>query len=188
MRTNRRNLLYASIALLPTICLFQILIELFPYTGLGRIVALPLVFILNATLIISVIHLIRKLSPLCCALILVPTILLSIWNTILFYPQEFSPSIPKQIKYSISAIQHYDDLTLADWEGYTYSPSRSGESERYVVALYKYKHRVPLDGTAYFYNDIDYHKDQPIRSLNGIPSELEPHHQFIWWLLKTYEK
>jgi hypothetical protein len=61
-------------------------------------------------------------------------------------------------------------------------------NRRNLAALYKYKHRVPLDGTAYFYNDTDYHKDHPIRSLKGIPSELEPHHQFIWWLLKTYEK
>ncbi|WP_237714622.1 hypothetical protein [Paenibacillus polymyxa] len=88
------------------------------------------------------------------------------WNTILFYPQEFSPSIPKQIKYSVAAILHYDDVTPADWEGYTYRPSRTGESEKYVVALYKYKRQVPLDGTTYFYNDTDYHKDHPIRSLN----------------------
>lgn len=149
---------------------------------------MPLVFILNAALMISVIHLIRKLRPLWCALILIPTILLSIWNTILFYPQEFSPSIPKQIKYSVTAILHYDDLTPADWEEYTYRPRRTGESEKYIVALYKYKGQVPLDGTTYFYNDTDYHKDHPIRSLSDIPSELEPHHQFIWWLLQTFEK
>ncbi|WP_342426611.1 hypothetical protein [Paenibacillus sp. FSL L8-0158] len=53
-------------------------------------------------------------------------------------------------------------------------------NRRNLAALYKYKQQVPLDGTAYFYNDTDYHKDHPIRSLNGIPSELEPHHQFIW--------
>ncbi|WP_256873628.1 hypothetical protein [Paenibacillus kribbensis] len=188
MRTNRRNLIYALIALLPTLFMFHILITLFPYTGLGRILVLPLVFILNAVLIISVIYLIRKLGPLCYTLVLLPFILLSIWNTIYFYPQEFSPSIPKQISYSISAINHYDDLTMVDWERYTFTANGNGDSERYAAALYKYKHRVPLDGSLYFYNDTDFHKDSPIKNLNGIPPELYPHHQFIWWLLKTLNK
>ncbi|QDY86390.1 hypothetical protein FQU75_08290 [Paenibacillus polymyxa] len=149
---------------------------------------MPLTFILNAALMISVIHLIRKLRTLWCVFILVPTILLSMWNTILFYPQEFSPSIPKQIQYSVTAISHYDDLTPADWEEYTYRPSQTGESEKYVVALYKYKRQVPLDGTTYFYNDTDYYGEHPISSLSEIPSELKPHHQFMWWLLQTFEK
>jgi hypothetical protein len=183
-----------GIALLPTLILFFILIQLFPYTGLERIVALPLIFCLNATIIFVAITLLKNSNNLHYKLVLGVIVLLTIIITVALYPQPGGPSVFKQIANSISAINQYDQITIQGLNlplEKTYS-SHNGDPERYVVSLYKYRKDIPLDGSYHIYreNELDelkYWKDTSITNTDEIPNKLEGHHKVIWWYLKTFK-
>jgi len=104
-------------------------------------------------------------------------------NTVTFYLQEFSPSVPKQVWYSVTAIKNYDNSTLSDMD--LQKNEKEGAPERYVVALYKYRKQIPLDGSFHIYGDSDY---PTIRNINDIPQNLYPHHKLIWWYLEKFRK
>ena len=84
-------------ALLPSVLLVVLLLNYFPYTGLGRIIALPMIFILNTSLITIGLVFTRWLSRFFVSgmwlLIIVSTLVI----TLFMYPQEFSPNIPTQL-------------------------------------------------------------------------------------------
>jgi hypothetical protein len=169
------------LALLPTIFMFYILIELFPYTGLGRIIALPFIFILNFVIIILGIILTNKLTSGHKIWVWFVIVLLTVTNTVTFYPQEFRPSVPKQVWYSVTAIKNYDNSTLSDID--LQKNGKEGAFEQYVVALYKYRQKIPLDGSFHIYGN-DY--SPPIRNIDEIPQNLYPHHKLIWWYLEKF--
>lgn len=83
------------IALLPTLILLFILIQLFPYTGLERIVALPLIFCLNAFIFFAAITILRDSNSLLYKLVLGVIVLLITFITVALYPQPGGPSVFK---------------------------------------------------------------------------------------------
>jgi hypothetical protein len=177
----------------PTLITFFFSIKLFPYTGLGRIVALPTIFMVNSLIIIAALKWTRNLKFSTSSLVWLAVSILTIIIAIAFYPQEGSPHVVKQVGYSISAIKNYDSIQLSDLE-ILISPkdNQKGIDEKYVVALYKYRNQIPLDGSFHIYREnkrnITSYKDTSIKAINEIPKKLEGHHKLIWWYLERTRK
>jgi len=81
-------------AILPSIILITLLITFFPYTGLGRIVYLPFIFLLNSAIIVISLLGTRQLNR--CGFIS-GGVMLTLLFTIVLYPQEYNPHVLKQI-------------------------------------------------------------------------------------------
>ncbi|MBP1993049.1 hypothetical protein [Paenibacillus eucommiae] len=189
MSTFIRSLMKVLIGLIPTLFMFYILIELFPYTGLGRIVALPSIFILNTIIIVLGVYITHRLNRkrLSYTLAWFTILLLTVLNTIVLYPQEFSPSVSKQVWYSISAIKNFDDSPIKDMK-LPISHTNEGANEKYIVALYKYRLQIPLDGSYFIYREYKSDmssNDTAIKTIEDIPTKLKGHHKLIWWFLET---
>lgn len=191
-----KNIYKFVIALLPTVLTTYILRELFPYTGLARVFDLPFIFALNSSIIFLGIIVTPKFNRFFTILTWIGITFLTVVIAVESWSQEFLPPVADQIRYSISAIQNYDntainDLKLPLSKGYDYDNETNyieGAPERYVVALYKYRHQIPLDGSYYVYFDSDVEPNTPVRSIDEIPSKLEGHHKVIWWLLNILRK
>ncbi|MEC0249294.1 hypothetical protein P4H65_26290 [Paenibacillus chitinolyticus] len=83
------------LALAPSMLLITGLIEFFPYTGLGRIVYLPFIYVLNSTVI--VIGFLKKTRYVNRAVSVTVAILITLFLSILLYPQEFNPPVMEQL-------------------------------------------------------------------------------------------
>ena len=114
-------------------------------------------------------------------------VLLTVIIPLFLWEEENAPNAFKQIEYSISAINSFDHITRNDLDlplsmGYDYDlfsdSTIEGAPERYVVALYKYRHQIPLDGSYYIYKEDDT-EDTSIKSIDEIPSKLAEHHKMI---------
>ncbi|KRE61922.1 hypothetical protein ASL11_23740 [Paenibacillus sp. Soil750] len=91
------SLLKILVALLPSLTLIFFLHYYFPNTGLGRIMALPLIFVINTTLITIGIAIAHRLNqPLITAMLML-ILLSTLIITILIYPQEYGPSVIIQL-------------------------------------------------------------------------------------------
>ncbi|TCZ79384.1 hypothetical protein E0485_05850 [Paenibacillus albiflavus] len=178
------------LSILPTLLMFYILIELFPYTGLGRIVALPMIFVINTVIIACGLAISKKIKKQYRIVIWTGIIILTISISILSYPQESGPHIVTQTKHAVIAIENYENITKDDLEIIENSSTKKlvNPDERYVVALYKYKHELPLDGTYKMYQrEPVYFYDSHIRKIDDIPAKLIGYHKVIWWYLKTFK-
>lgn len=76
------------------------------------------------------------------------------------YPQEFRPNAFKQISYSFSAIRQFETIPISDLDlpfsvnnFSRYDCTIKNSEERYIVALYKYRKTIPLDGSFHFYRE-----------------------------------
>lgn len=168
--------------MLPSILVQYILIKLFPYTGLARIVTIPVTIIINSLLIVVCIVVCRKYRY--GILSVAVTLALSIWITIALYPQESDPSVYTQSIVAINAISDFDQITLEDLEvnGHKNNP-------RYVVALYKFKDQLLLKGTYQLYQEENvYFYNYSINNLEEIPSKLIGYHKVMWWYLGISNK
>ncbi|MDO3413412.1 hypothetical protein QWJ34_26925 [Saccharibacillus sp. CPCC 101409] len=90
-------LLEFIIALTPSTVLLLILFQVFPYTGLGRIITTPVTYALNVGVIslgLLAMHLLhyRYLTAIWVIVIIV-TLVITVWK----YPQEFKPHIVQQV-------------------------------------------------------------------------------------------
>lgn len=85
------------LAILPTIITFFILIKFFPYTGLGRIVALPTIFIANSVLIFLGFKWTRNVNLATNMMVWIGIIILTLVIATVFYPQESAPNVIIQI-------------------------------------------------------------------------------------------
>jgi len=85
------------LAIAPSILVISLLIVFFPYTGLGRIIYLPFIFLLNSAIISISLILARSLKctirPVAWTIIILLTLVL----TIVFYPQESGTHVIKEI-------------------------------------------------------------------------------------------
>ena len=86
-------MLKAVAALSPSIILLLILIDQFPHTGLGRIVALPIIIIMNLLLIVLGLFVIGRLSLRYRVVLWVFIIVVTLCFALLMYPQEYGPSV-----------------------------------------------------------------------------------------------
>ncbi|UKS29636.1 hypothetical protein LOZ80_12145 [Paenibacillus sp. HWE-109] len=86
------------LAMIPSIATMFLLVEFFPYTGLGRIVSIPVTLFLNITFFILLLNFTRNLkSRAFKCLFWIAAILLSILLAVVVYPQEYLPSVLSQL-------------------------------------------------------------------------------------------
>jgi hypothetical protein len=91
------NLLKVLATLIPSLILVFFLVKYFPNTGLGRIIALPFIFVVNTALITIGIKFVHRLNYLRAAGIWMLVIILTLALTVLIYPQEYGPSVIIQL-------------------------------------------------------------------------------------------
>lgn len=163
--------------------MFFLLIKLFPYTGLGRITALPVIFILNSIIILFGLLLSQRVAKGARFKRWSITLILTILTTIAFYPQEFNPHIGIQSTNAVMAIKDYDQITIEEL-----NVKGNVNNPRYVVALYKFKDQIPLDGTYKVYQrESSYFYNSEIRSIDEIGAKLIGYHKVMWWYLKIFK-
>lgn len=177
MNKKWRDITIFLILLLPSIVLQYILIKLFPYTGLERIVTIPATIALNLTFIAVYFIISTKYGHR--ILNITVTLLLSIVMTIVLYPQDSDPPVYVQSTLAINAISDFDAITLEDLEINT-----DVNNPRYVVALYKFKDQLLSKGTYQLYQRENvYFYNYSIHKLEEIPSKLIGYHKVMWWYL-----
>lgn len=178
MKEKWKRLLILIVITLPSVFLQVVLINLFPYTGLERIITIPLTVVVNLMITIICILLIkRKKSGKC--LTITFALSLTIVVTVGLYSQEFNPPILVQSINAVGAIQDYNQIHRSDLEsnGHLNDP-------RYVVALYKYKDDLLDEGIYQLYQRENvYFYSYSINELDEIPSKLIGYHKVMWWYL-----
>ncbi|WP_342548600.1 hypothetical protein NST69_04335 [Paenibacillus sp. FSL P2-0089] len=88
-----------SLAMIPSILAIFLLIEYFPYTGLGRILSIPSTLFFNTTIFLISLLITRKIkSKVIKSFYWITVILISVLVAIIMHPQEYSPSVLSQIK------------------------------------------------------------------------------------------
>ncbi|WP_315795040.1 hypothetical protein [Paenibacillus sp. BIC5C1] len=174
--------------LVPTVLLLYLLVQLFPYTSLMRLIMFPLIMAINAGIIFFAAQKTEKKvsSPQKGtsrnALIIVLTLLV----TIVLYPQASDRHIVVQIKDGIHAVRHYEDITTQDLKLYKDQSGKiiGDSNERYVVALYKFRQDIPMDGSFHIYERAGNRTFDPvINNVEQIPEKLMGFHKLIWWVL-----
>ncbi|MBY0088183.1 hypothetical protein [Brevibacillus brevis] len=87
------------LAMIPSIVTILLLIEYFPYTGLGRIVSIPITLILNIAILLFSLLLTQKLkSRGSKSFIWIAAITISVLIAVLMHPQEYLPSVLTQLR------------------------------------------------------------------------------------------
>lgn len=162
------------------------MIKYFPYTGLGRIVALPFIFILNTCILVSMILVIEKFNIKYKKYVWIVTIIITVAITIGLHPQEYSGNVYKQLWGISEAVLKYEDYSVDDLDRPIYN--QSSDDDGYVVALYKFRYQIPLDGTYHVYREYERNQrsyyDTSIKDIHNIPEKLRGRHKLIWTLLQ----
>lgn len=176
----------------PSLLLLFLLIELFPHTGLGRIIAVPGIMGINLTIILCALVWLRSKRRSRRIMVWTAVVLLTIMIAVGMYPQEHDPHVVAQIGKSISIVREYEEISEADLDlGRLLRAGldSSAAELRYVVALYKYQHTLPLDGTYHLYQrESTYFIDTSIRSIDEIPEKLVGYHKVVWRYLDLFRQ
>ncbi|NQX62725.1 hypothetical protein [Paenibacillus qinlingensis] len=94
----KKSMFIFFIAMIPSIATMFLLVEFFPYTGLGRIVSIPATLFLNITFFILFLHFTRNLiSVRFKCLFWIAAILFSVLLAVVLHPQEYLPSVLRQL-------------------------------------------------------------------------------------------
>jgi len=168
------------VLMLPSVLLLFVLIKLFPYTGLGRIISIPATVLINSLFIIICMTL-NKIKYGKKILNITVVLILTLSLTVGLYPQEFNPPIFVQSIKAVNAIQDLDQITREDLK-------TNGELDnpRYVVALYKFKDELLSEGVYQLYQRENvYFYNYSINELEEIPSKLIGYHKVMWWYLNN---
>lgn len=197
----QKRLLAGSAILILNFFIINGLSLLFPYTGLRAIVVYPVIIVLNSVLIFGTILLTKNINGVLFGLILSFVTVTMVILTISLHPQEFRPNAFKQIAHSISAIKNFENSPLTDLDlPFTvqdfsrYDCDMKDSEERYIVALYKYRNTIPLDGSFKVYREektgaISYDYDLSVKKIDDIPRKLKTgQDKLIWWILERLEK
>ncbi|MGN7411689.1 hypothetical protein [Paenibacillus sp. SAF-068] len=174
------------ILLIPTILLLCVLFQLFPYTGIMVIVVFPIIVLMNAALIYTILKKADNNNARITKRRYVLTLSLTICLVIALFPQSSGTHIVVQATDGFKAIRHLDDITVDDLKlkkdksGYVIGDS----SERYVAALYKFRHEIPMDGSFHIY-EIDGNPkfDPVITEVGQIREKLSGFHKVMWWVM-----
>lgn len=81
----------------PSMLVIALLIDRFPYTGLGRIAYLPAILFTNTALIVTTLFVTRKLNLFIKGLLWIACILLTLWLAVAWFPQEYNPPVIEQL-------------------------------------------------------------------------------------------
>ncbi len=140
-----------------SIILQMLFVYLFPYTGLGRIISIPMS--IGLSIVVSIIYFFsiytiesEKKYPI---LISIPVLILVIFLNAQLFPQDNGAPITVKLRSYISAYQDYesikyDDIYLTN-DRDNYVLSRDIEA-RYIAALQKFESEIPRDGSFSLYN------------------------------------
>lgn len=82
----------------PSMLTIALLIDRFPYTGLGRIVYLPAILFTNTALIGATLYMTRRLNLFIKIVLWIACIVLTVWLSIIWYPQEYLPPVIEQLR------------------------------------------------------------------------------------------
>lgn len=97
MRVSYIIVLKALAALVPSVIAIVLLVQQFPHTGSGRIAWFSLIVFMNAVLIALCLFVTERL-PLRYSLLVWPFILgITLFVTVLMYPQEHRPSVASEL-------------------------------------------------------------------------------------------
>lgn len=180
--------------LLVTIMMIFFMVQLFPYTGLARILSIPATIVVNLTIITVGILLTRKMKLPRFVTTWIIIVIITGLNTITFHPQEFSPPVYKQIGHSISAIKHYDKIKKSSLHKPIESRNVAKVSpdyqtpQEYIAALHKFRHEIPLDGSFVLNHSVDkFGVDPAIRNIDEIPDKLVGHYEILWRYLDKFK-
>ena len=92
------------LAMIPSIVTILLLIEYFPYTGLGRVVSIPITLFFNITILLISLFITQNLkSRVFKSLIWVAATPISVFLAIFLHPQEYLPSVLTQLQELIFA-------------------------------------------------------------------------------------
>lgn len=198
---KQKRWLTGGLTFLLTFFMLYILGKIFPFTGLAAIIVFPVIIMLNAVIIIGTIWLTKNVQRFGYILSWTATAILTVFITLAFHPQESRPNVFKQISYSINAIQQFDNSNIKDLDlpfsvdnFSRYDCSIKDAQEKYIVALYKYRHTIPLDGSFHVYREertgvISYDYDTSVKSIEEIPKKFRTgQDKLIWWTLKQLRK
>lgn len=87
------------LAMSPSIATIFLLIEFFPYTGLGRVISIPITLFINISILLFSLLIAQKLkSRVFESLIWIVVIPLSVLLAIVLHPQEYLPSVLTQLQ------------------------------------------------------------------------------------------
>ncbi|GED72607.1 hypothetical protein BRE01_63090 [Brevibacillus reuszeri] len=95
----KRLVITFFLAMIPSIVTMLLLIEYFPYTGLGRVVSIPITLFFNITILLISLLITQKLkSTVFKSLIWIAVIPISVLAAIFLHPQEYLPSVLTQLR------------------------------------------------------------------------------------------
>jgi hypothetical protein len=191
MDNTSKNISTAILMLVLLIIEIEIFGNLFPWTGLKAIIMLPMIYGICVAIIILGTFLTRKLNFKSRTTIWIIIFLINSLIAAQLYPQEFRPTVLKQIGYTINVVKNYKSIFKEDLELYTedeyypYDKSVPDDKERYVAALFKFRNEINRDGSNFIYGD----KNKPITESTNIENNLETgQDKLIWWILETFKK
>lgn len=161
-----------------------ILGDLFPFTGLAFIVVVPILLIVVVAILMLAVWLTGYLNKPWFIVCWIATGLVCFWLITSGYPQEFRPSVPEQIAYSIGTILDFDNIPVSDlylpFNVDNYSSDLcaiKNSQERHLVAMYKYRHTAVRDSTF----RISKYDNMPIQSEEDIFDQLKTGQERLMW-------
>ena len=77
--------------------MLYLLKKFFPYTGLGFIIVATFITLANIVIIFLGLKLTKKIKQPLNTIMWLAIVQVTILNTVLFFPQEFNPSVPNQL-------------------------------------------------------------------------------------------
>lgn len=158
----------ASIFILSSFLIQIELVYLFPYTGLGRIITIPLAILLTVGIAAFYFFgvLTNKTLKSYPVLTAIPTFFLVCFINLQIYTQEYRPSVVSQIKNYIQVYFNYNEIVFEDIYIPRSNPDyqyQEGYLPRYVAALHKFQDQIPYDSTYSIYLE----KDRNITYVSG---------------------
>lgn len=95
----KKSLLTFCLALIPSIATILLLIEYFPYTGLGRVISIPITLFFNSIIMFISLFITQKIkSRVFKSLTWIAAISITVWVAISLHPQEYLPSVLTQLQ------------------------------------------------------------------------------------------
>jgi hypothetical protein len=190
MRENNYSRFYITSGVFISITIWiRLLNNLFPYTGFGAIITIPLIFFF----IFFILFCTYKLTKHICTkniftINIIVGLLLILFSTAV-YPQDGRTSPFNQISNAVKAIMNYEKSTIKDLNLPYEQREASDYEERYIVALYKFQNEVLEDSSYNLYreykaNIIETTYDPKIKSKDEIYQKLKTgKDKAIWWVL-----
>ncbi|RIX46563.1 hypothetical protein D3P08_26095 [Paenibacillus nanensis] len=95
----RKLVIILFLSLIPSIATMILLIKFFPFTGLARVITIPITLFVNVIFLAFTLFITQKIkSKVLKSLILAVVILITIFVATILHPQEYLPSVITQLR------------------------------------------------------------------------------------------